>query len=81
MPLIKQGGTNPYTGQTLTTTGYKNHRPPVCTKCRERKEDELYTFDANGQLVCASCSGNYGRGVLRPDEDSSFDVAPADTDS
>jgi hypothetical protein len=64
MAVIKQGGQNPYAGQVMTTKGYMMPRPPVCTNCRERKEG-LYTRDANGQLVCADCSGSFGAGVLK----------------
>lgn len=75
MAVIKQGGTNPYPGQVNTTQGMKEKRPPVCPLCRERK-DGLYTMNANGQIVCAACSGRFGRGVLEPEEGSSFDVGP-----
>ena len=64
MAVLKQGGSNPYSGQVMTTMGYMKPRPPVCTKCRERKE-QLYTRDANGQLVCADCAGSMGIGVLK----------------
>lgn len=63
MPLIKQGGSDPYSGQDFTTTGYKAHRPPVCMKCGERKKG-LYSINVNGQLVCADCMGRAGEGVL-----------------
>ena len=81
MVVIKQGGSNPYAGQVNTTMGMRDSRAPVCWICHERKTGQLYTFNSNGQLVCADCSGSFGRGVLRPDEDSSFDVGPEDTDT
>ena len=65
MAVIKQGGSNPYTGKVMTSQGYKEHRAPVCTNCRQRKEGQLYTQNANGQIVCADCSGSYGEGILR----------------
>ena len=65
MAVIKQGGSNPYSGKVMTTQGYKEHRAPVCTSCRQRKEGQLYTVNANGQTVCADCSGRYGEGVLK----------------
>ena len=58
MAVIKQGGGNPYAGKVMTTQGYKEHRAPVCTNCRQRKDGQLYTVNANGQIVCADCSGN-----------------------
>lgn len=65
MAVIRQGGSNPYTGKVMTTQGLKDHRAPVCTNCRQRKEGQLYTVNANGQIVCADCSGSYGIGILK----------------
>lgn len=77
MALKKEGGSNPYAGQEWTSTGPKGRRPKECWKCRERK-DGLMTVDPNGQLICAECSGAYGRGILTPQEDSQYDVGPSD---
>lgn len=62
MPITKQtdGSAN-----VMTTMGYRQNRPPVCTVCRERKVGQLYTTNPNGQVVCADCSGSMGSGVLR----------------
>lgn len=65
MAVIRQGGNDPYGGKVMTTQGYKEQRPPVCTNCRQRKVGQLYTTNANGQIVCADCSGSYGEGILR----------------
>lgn len=63
MAVIKAGGSNPYAGKVMTTQGYKDHRAPVCTSCRQRKEG-LYTMNANGQIICADCAGKKAEGVL-----------------
>lgn len=64
MAVIRQTGSNPYAGKVMTSNGLKDRRPPVCTKCRERREG-LYTLDVNGSLVCGVCSGSMGDGILR----------------
>jgi hypothetical protein len=79
MAVVKQGGSNPYAGSVNTTMGMRSRRPPECALCRERKDAELYTVNANGQVVCSKCSGSLGRGVLTPDDDSRYDVAPAES--
>jgi hypothetical protein len=56
MAVIKQGGSNPYAGQVMTTMGYKANRPPLCMACGKRREGQLYTVNANGQVVCADCA-------------------------
>jgi len=76
MAVVKQGG-QPYSGKVWTSNGPKDRRPPVCAQCRERREG-LYTISVNGQLICGQCSGEYGRGILTPDEDSPYDVGPPD---
>ena len=63
MALVKQGGGNPNAGKVVTTMGLREPRPPVCEKCKERK-NQLYTRNANGQIVCADCAGSFGKGVL-----------------
>lgn len=65
MAVIKQGGGNPYGTRVMTTRGYKNVRPPLCYKCRERKEGVLYTVDPNGNFVCADCAGRVADGALK----------------
>ena len=65
MAIVKQGGTNPNSGSVMTSMGYRQYRPPLCQKCGERKPDQLYTINANGQQVCADCAGRVGEGVLR----------------
>lgn len=64
MAVIRQGA-NPNAGRITTTMGMREPRPPVCNSCRKRKEGQLYTVNANGQVVCADCSGSFGEGVLR----------------
>jgi hypothetical protein len=76
MPLVKQGGENPYSGQVTTTMGMRKSKAPLCVNCRQRKEGELYTLSPNGQELCPDCAGSMGRGVLTPDMDSRFDVLP-----
>ena len=60
----------------MTSMGLRARRAPLCHRCRERKESQLYTIDVNGNPVCGDCSGAFGRGVLREDEESPFDVLP-----
>lgn len=65
MALVKHGGHGASTANVMTTMGLRAPRPPVCTSCRERKVGQLYTTNANGQVVCGDCSGSVGRDVLR----------------
>lgn len=65
MAIVKQGGFSPNTGQVTTSMGLREPRPQVCTKCRERKQGQLYTIDPNGGVVCGDCSGSMGEGILR----------------
>lgn len=58
MAIIKQGGLNPNAGSVTTSMGLRAPRPPLCWKCRERREGELYGIDPNGQPICATCSGS-----------------------
>ncbi len=65
MAIIKQGGSTGNGGQVMTTMGLRSPRAQVCSRCRERKEGQLYTIDANGGVICADCAGRKGDGVLR----------------
>lgn len=53
---------NRQTGVT-TTMGLRDHRPPRCMKCGERK-DGLFTVNPNGQEVCPDCAAPKHREVL-----------------
>lgn len=55
----------PNTGRVMTTMGYKEARPPLCMKCGERREGQLYTINANGQEVCADCASPKNAGLLK----------------
>lgn len=55
MAIIKQGGFSPNPNQINTTMGMRANRPPLCWKCRERREGELYGIDPNGQPICETC--------------------------
>ena len=64
MAVIKQGGRNPYSGQVMTTMGYRAPRPPLCMVCGERKANQIYTINGNGQQVCADCGSPYDREIM-----------------
>lgn len=59
------GGSNPRSGEVMTTMGYRGRRAPQCMGCGERK-DGLYTMNGNGQFVCPDCAGVKHLAVLRP---------------
>jgi len=61
--IIKQGGSNPYDGQVMTTQGYKNRRPPRCQSCGGFKEG-LYVQNGYGQFVCPDCAKPSERVIL-----------------
>jgi hypothetical protein len=63
--IVKQGGTNPYGAKVTTSMGLREPRAPLCTRCRLRKDGELYTLDANNQLICATCAGPKNHKVLK----------------
>lgn len=63
MAIRKEGGSNPYAGQVMTTMGYRAPRPPLCMKCGQRK-DGIYTINGNGQQVCPDCASPSDREVL-----------------
>lgn len=65
MAIIRQTGHTANAGRVTTTMGLREPRPPVCTRCRERRENVLYTIDPNGQIICGECSGSIGAGVLK----------------
>ena len=65
MALAKQG-------MVQTSMGMRERRAPICVKCRERKPG-LYTIDVNGNMVCGTCSGSFGEGVL--DDDTELEDA------
>ena len=65
MAVIKQGGSNPYEGQVMTTMGYRGPRPPLCQACGHRRENQNYTIDGNGRTVCADCAPERDRDILR----------------
>lgn len=64
MALIKQGGDA--SDQIMTTMGLRKYRAAICPLCHERKPG-TYTVNVNGQVVCADCSGDYGRGIVTDD--------------
>lgn len=68
MAIIKQGGArsenSPLRGQVLTTMGLRGHRPPLCMACGQRKPNQIYTQNANGQVVCADCASPRDRELL-----------------
>lgn len=64
MAVIRQGG-NPMSGKVMTSMGLKDIRPPICNKCRERKEGQIYSRDANGNFNCEDCAGNKQKEMLK----------------
>ena len=82
MAIRKEGGSNPYAGKVMTTFGYRESRPPLCMKCGQRRPDQIYTINGNGQVTCADCAspqdqailkgccdpGNCACGLVEPDE-------------
>lgn len=65
MAIRKEGGSNPYRGKVMTTMGYREPRPPLCMVCGERRPDQLYTINDNGQVSCADCAGPSHAAVLK----------------
>lgn len=66
MPIVRQGGSNPYAGKVMTTQGYREARPPLCMVCGQRK-DGIYTINGNGQQVCPDCASPKDRKALQGD--------------
>lgn len=65
MAIKRQGGQDPNRGQVMTTMGYRAPRPPLCMRCGQRREGQLYTVNANGQEVCADCASPSSRDLLK----------------
>ena len=38
-----------------TTMGLRKRKPPLCWTCRERRPDEIYGIDVNGNPICETC--------------------------
>lgn len=70
MAIIRQGGGNPHSGKVMTTMGLKDMDKRLCYQCGEKKPDDLFTVNANGQVVCPQCAGTKGEGVLTSDGDA-----------
>ena len=65
MAVIRQGG-NPLRGKMMTTTGPKDFSRRGM-KCGEKKDDAIFTINANGQAVCGDCMSPKDRRVIRAD--------------
>lgn len=65
MAVIHQGGSNPNAGKVTTTMGLREKRAPVCNKCRERKDGQIYSRDPNGNFVCEDCANSRQRAMLK----------------
>jgi hypothetical protein len=63
--IVKQTGPNPNSGKVTTSMGLREPRAPLCTRCRERKNGQLYTLDANNQLICSDCANPRDQRVLK----------------
>lgn len=52
MAVVKQGERrrDPFSVQS------EPKRPPVCARCRERREGLIYMKDPNGSFICMDCA-------------------------
>lgn len=66
MAVIKQGGSNPYAGLMTTSTGMKEFSRR-CMNCGLKKDDDIFTVNANGKAVCSDCASGLNRRVVRAD--------------
>ena len=64
MAISRQGGGDPLGGKLMTTMGPRDPDKRLCYQCGQKKSDDLFTVNANGQAVCPECAGTKGKGVL-----------------
>lgn len=68
MAIKRVGGMQPRTGSSetkvMTTMGLRARRAPRCERCGERRDDQLYTRNLNGQTVCMECASPKDRELL-----------------
>lgn len=68
MAIKRAGAPQPRTGSSetkvMTTMGLRERRAPRCERCGERRDDQLYTRNGNGQMVCMECASPRDRALL-----------------
>lgn len=65
MAILKNRPQDPTSGMRRTTMGLREGGAPVCPRCRERKEGQIYTQTPNGEFVCEDCASPKVREVLK----------------
>jgi hypothetical protein len=59
MSVVRQSGFGEGTRQT--SMGPRDNSAPVCNKCRERKQNQIYVRTPNGDFICEDCASHSDR--------------------